>query len=232
VFCSKCGGKNEEGASYCSSCGAPHGPAHKSAGSPESQPTVVNVYAEPAAVGPYGTPGTGALWLSIFGFVCGVPAILGIVFGVGARREAKRRGRSAAKANWAIGIGLLWIIIIGAQWGFIMNVLSSSDGETEAASSEQMQDAVSEAGLNIEDRSPVTRMADAWDETPEQEREELCEIAMNTTEVVGRPDSPTQPSASQIQSYNVGTAALELVSEEIYLAMPDEQLLTFFAIRC
>lgn len=113
MFCSKCGAEIPEGAAYCSSCGAAVGAPQQGAPSQPSQspqPSSVTVQVDPSVTGPHGTPGTGALWLSIFGFVCGIPAILGIIFGIGARREAKQRGKSPAKANWAIFIGLLWLL--------------------------------------------------------------------------------------------------------------------------
>ena len=49
------------------------------------------------------------MWLSILGF-CGITAVLGVIFGIAARSEAKRRGVSSAKASWAIVIGLIWLL--------------------------------------------------------------------------------------------------------------------------
>jgi len=185
--------------------------------------------------GPYGTPGTGALWLSIFGFVCGIPAILGIVFGIGARREAKQRGRSPAKANWAIGIGLAWIILIVSQWGLIIGAFNSSDSTDSApadnANVESVQESARES-VDIADNSPITQMASKWQELPAKRQNELCEVAMNTEEVVGAADSAITPSREMIRGYNVGAAALEFISSSLYEEISDPELIRFFNIRC
>lgn len=119
MYCAHCGSEAADGASFCSSCGKPLTPeAPSSAEAPTPPPVPLNA-APPAAPvqvvvqgpdgRPYGTPGTGALWLSIFGF-CGITALLGVIFGIAARNEAKRRGVSSAKATWAIVIGLFWLL--------------------------------------------------------------------------------------------------------------------------
>lgn len=58
---------------------------------------------------PYGSPGTGALWLSILGF-CGITAVLGVILGFVALFEARRRGASTTKAAFAIAIGFVWLV--------------------------------------------------------------------------------------------------------------------------
>lgn len=133
MFCSKCGAANAMDAAYCASCGAPltqqnqpQAPQVATAGSPQL---------DPRAAGPYGSPGTGALWLSIFGFVCGIPALLGIIFGVGARREAKQRGKSPAKANWAIAIGVIWLVPVAIT--ALALTQGGSDGESSQTDTSQ-----------------------------------------------------------------------------------------------
>ncbi len=78
------------------------------------------------------TPGTGALWLSILGF-CGVTAILGIVLGFVARKEAKDNEASAAKANAAILIGAAWIAIF--VLGVIVGALNPDSAKTASSAS-------------------------------------------------------------------------------------------------
>lgn len=56
-----------------------------------------------------GSPGTGALWLSIFGIFF-VTAILGVILGLVALRKAKREKLAYAKAVIAIVIGLAWLV--------------------------------------------------------------------------------------------------------------------------
>lgn len=132
MFCSKCGTEAADGAEFCSKCGqnlTTPDPAPAAPTAANQPPTTVVVNANP-----YGTPGTGALWLSIFGFVCLIPAVIGIILGFSALREAKRRGVSGVKAGWAIGIGLAWIVPSAIFWFAILGgVTSSTTSSTESA---------------------------------------------------------------------------------------------------
>ena len=156
LFCSKCGTQNTVGSTYCVSCGSPLTQQTQ----PPTPPPPPPPPSDPRASGPYGSPGTGALWLSIFGFVCGVPAILGIIFGFGARREAKLRGRSPAKANWAIAIGIAWLLPV-AITGFAL-VQGNSEGmpsQSENSQSAEQEPLPEEAvqGSEQEDEGPDLR---------------------------------------------------------------------------
>lgn len=110
MYCPNCGAEAADGSSFCSKCGKPlGGPPLAGATPTDGAPAPINVVVQAPDARPYGTPGTGALWLSILGF-CGITAVLGVVFGIAARAEAKRRGVSSAKATWAIVIGLVWLL--------------------------------------------------------------------------------------------------------------------------
>ena len=83
---------------------------------PDTQPPTVTpivqgwITAPPSLGRPYGTPGTGALWLSILGIISfGITAVLGVVLGVAAIKEAKRHGVSNTKGVFAVVIGSLFI---------------------------------------------------------------------------------------------------------------------------
>ena len=134
MFCSRCGTEATDSAVFCSKCG------QELAGSlNESAPATPSTtgQAPPTVVvnaNPYGTPGTGALWLSIFGFVCLIPAVLGIIFGFSALSEAKRRGVSGVKAGWAIAIGFAWIVPVAAIWIFAFSGVESSTSSTTQTS--------------------------------------------------------------------------------------------------
>jgi len=71
------------------------------------------------------TPGgvTTAFVLSIFGFVCGIPAIIGIILGIVNRPKAKAVGKGVGMANAAIAIGAGWILI-----GIIVAIVSAASG--------------------------------------------------------------------------------------------------------
>ena len=142
MFCSKCGTEAADDSKFCAECGQslkPESVQQPPAPTPPPaapQPIIVN--APPS--GPYGTPGTGALWLSIFG-ICGITAILGIIFGIAAYREAKRRNVGQAKATWAIVIGIAWLIpmifswsVLG--WGFNSATSNSTSTSTTTSSGE------------------------------------------------------------------------------------------------
>ena len=84
------------GQAYCHVCGAAAGqPAAQPLATPASASgqTQVRVQVQTAS-----TPGTGALWLSIFGF-CGITAILGIILGFTAISQAKRIGAPTTKGG-------------------------------------------------------------------------------------------------------------------------------------
>ena len=140
MFCSRCGSESTDSAVFCSKCGQElagslneSAPATPSTTEQAPPPVVVNA-------NPYGTPGTGALWLSIFGFVCGIPALLGIIFGIAAYKEANRRGVSSAKATWAIVIGIAWFVplIFVVTTGTLGGILgeSSDSASTSTVSKE------------------------------------------------------------------------------------------------
>ena len=142
MFCSKCGTETADDSKFCAECGQelkPDAAQQPPAPTPPPaapQPVVVNA----PQSGPYGTPGTGALWLSIFGFVCGIPALLGIIFGIAAYKEANRRGVSSAKATWAIVIGIAWFVplIFVVATGTLGGILgASSDASSTSTSSTQ-----------------------------------------------------------------------------------------------
>jgi len=154
MFCSRCGSESVDSADFCSKCGrnlagSANEPAPVTPSTPAQTPTTVVVNANP-----YGTPGTGALWLSILGFVCLLPAILGIIFGFSALREAKRRGVSGAKAGWAIGIGLAWIVPSAIFWFAILGGVMSSTNSSTEPSPTASETAVLETGSVTEAAAP------------------------------------------------------------------------------
>ena len=140
MFCSKCGTETADDSKFCAECGqelkpdAAQQPAAPTPPPAAPQPVVVSA----PQSGPYGTPGTGALCLSIFGFVCGIPALLGIIFGIAAYKEANRRGVSSAKATWSIVIGIAWFVplILVVTTGTLGGILgASSDSSSTSTSS-------------------------------------------------------------------------------------------------
>jgi hypothetical protein len=111
----------QEGQAFCPACGAQatlSSPAPSTyAPSPAQPPVVVAVR----------VPGTGALWLSIFGF-CGITAILGIALGFTAMSQAKKLGVSQTKGLLAVVIGFLWLIPGALIWGFAALSTNQSAG--------------------------------------------------------------------------------------------------------
>ena len=94
-------------------------------------PAPISVVVQAANVRPYGSPGTGALWLSILGF-CGITALLGVILGFVALSEARRRGASTTKATLAIVIGLVWLLPLAI--GAANMAATWSSGSTASAS--------------------------------------------------------------------------------------------------
>ncbi len=134
MFCTGCGNEAANGDVYCGTCGkalAGNGTQGSAvaAVTPPPQPAVVMVDHRP-----YGSPGTGALWLSILGF-CGITALLGVILGFVALSEAKRRSASTTKATLAIVIGFVWLVpfAVGAMGS--ANMWSSASSSSAPATS-------------------------------------------------------------------------------------------------
>lgn len=95
---------------------------------------------DPLVIKQFKTPGTPALILSILGFF-GITAILGVILGFVARKEARRTGVSTNKANAAIAIGLIWIglTVLGVILGNVADS-GTTDSPTTATAIATTQD--------------------------------------------------------------------------------------------
>jgi len=103
-----------------------------------------NSYQSPKVASASGTPGTGALWLSIFGFIGGIPAIFGVLGGFKARASAKRQGKSQSKANWAVGLGAFWLVSL------LVGVTLANVGQESSVTS-SIAESASEVGTDSEE---------------------------------------------------------------------------------
>lgn len=74
------------------------------------------------------TPGvvTWAFVMSLFGFVCGIPALIGVVLGIIGRPKAKAAGSGVGLATAAIVLGLIWLVIVAAGGAMFMSSKGSS----------------------------------------------------------------------------------------------------------
>ena len=199
IFCSKCGTESAEDAGFCSKCGTalidPKSTIQPDAQPDEQPPTVTpivqgSITAPPSLGRPYGTPGTGALWLSILGIISlGITAFFGVFFGVAAIKEAKRHGVSNTKGVFAVVIGSLFIVPYAVVLlSFMFSVSDSSEPATTRPSASSQPSA--------ETMVTITRRADL-----ETLRDDLLGIGFKCT-----PPSGTA-GLSQCSKGEVDTAA-------------------------
>ena len=78
------------------------------------------------------TPGivTTAFVLSILGFICGLPAIIGLILGLVGRPKAKAAGKGVGMATAAIIIGAGWLVL-----ALILGIVAAATGGSTTSSS-------------------------------------------------------------------------------------------------
>ena len=145
MVCSR-GHEGPEGANFCPTCGETID-SHPPIDEPESKsdvPATPDAEAETQPLAPQKAPGTAALILSLVGLVVCIAAPIGLGMGIAARVSARRQGLSSKKANYAIGLGVLAIVLVTT-----VGVLASLDPSepvpepvTDASEVEEMPEEV------------------------------------------------------------------------------------------
>ena len=81
---------------------------------------------------PTRTPGivTAAFVLSVLGFVCGLPALIGLILGIAGRPKAKTAGSGVGLATAAIVIGAGWLLLF-----VVVGVVSATSSGSSSGSS-------------------------------------------------------------------------------------------------
>ena len=81
---------------------------------------------------PARTPGivTAAFVLSVLGFVCGLPALIGLILGIAGRPKAKTAGSGVGLATAAIVIGAGWLLLF-----VVVGVVSTTSSGSSSGSS-------------------------------------------------------------------------------------------------
>ena len=81
---------------------------------------------------PTRTPGivTAAFVLSVLGFVCGLPALIGLILGIAGRPKAKAAGSGVGLATAAIVIGAGWLLLF-----VVVGVVSATSSGSSSGSS-------------------------------------------------------------------------------------------------
>ena len=81
---------------------------------------------------PARTPGivTAAFVLSVLGFVCGLPALIGLILGIAGRPKSKTAGSGVGLATAAIVIGAGWLLLF-----VVVGVVSTTSSGSSSGSS-------------------------------------------------------------------------------------------------
>lgn len=92
---------------------------------------------------------TWAFILSLFGFVCGIPALIGLILGIVSLPETKRQGRGQGLAIAAIVISAIWLVLllIGGIVGAVSGGSSDSASPSSSSQSVQPTEEASESSL-------------------------------------------------------------------------------------
>ena len=120
MYCSQCGKENPDNALSCSSCGRPLAWPGPPAGPPKTSGMAV-----------------ASLVLGILGFLCGLPAIPGLILGIVALSQiSQSRGQLAGKGLAIAGICVsAAVLLLGLLSVVVITALTALGGHTRDAMS-------------------------------------------------------------------------------------------------
>jgi hypothetical protein len=125
------------------------------------------------------TPGSviTAFVLSLFGFVCGLPAVAGLVLGIRGLSQARRAGKGHGLAVASIVISAIWLVLVAVVAvrgivGGLENVQRSSAQGAESSASDSGSSTSLEPAPALED----TLVAESWNEMAGPTRLETCDL--------------------------------------------------------
>lgn len=131
---------------------------------------------------------TWAFILSLFGFVCAIPAVVGLILGIVSLPETKHQQRGQGLAVAAIVIGGAWLLIF-----LMVGVVSAvSGGNNENASPPSTSQSASPTSESSESSSPADESSSASPEPTESESVEPTPTPTPTIEPITYEGSGTK----------------------------------------